>query len=380
MLAAFLGILKIIGIVIGIILLIVIVLLALVLFVPFHYDVHASLPEKDLSAEGTDLTEGLFASAGFHWLLHLVRGGISYPEHMSLTLKVLFFTVLPRSPKHRHHRVHRERAGSRRREAESEEARDAEREAEIADGRKESRTEEKRKAVGDTDNTTEKSTENNTENNAENKPVISAEVRTEAQEKQQTYDRQAKKASVKDDFSWEKEEEEEIPGPDPSLWNLIEWFENFFDKIGRCIENTEDTLHTIGYTITGVCDKIELIQNVLGSRVFDRAFEKGKMEIGKIYRNVKPKEFEANVLYGAEDPAGTAEVLAAVSILNTFGDFYIDLDPEFEKNVLSFDLTIKGKTTVFSLGISAWKLYFDKDIRKVLHRLDQIIHMERRDS
>ena len=120
-LGTFLSILKIIGIALLVILLVILALLLIILFVPLRYRAKAVIGRIDLDelselsdeGSGDDTDHGLEEAApndpknyvldkidcnvSFSWLLHLVRGGIGYPENTSFWLKVLFFKILPKS-------------------------------------------------------------------------------------------------------------------------------------------------------------------------------------------------------------------------------------------------------------------------------------------
>ena len=92
-LAVILTILKWVGIALLIILGVALVLLLLVLFVPVRYRVDATLPETDL--EGAFPPEDTKAHVRFSWLLHLINGGLLYPERPELFVRVAVFTVFP---------------------------------------------------------------------------------------------------------------------------------------------------------------------------------------------------------------------------------------------------------------------------------------------
>ena len=94
MLAGFLTVLKIIGIVLLWILLIVLFLILLVLFVPVRYKADVDIPETELD-NGFDV-EKIQIKAGFSWLLHLLTGGIDYPASKEFTVKVFGIKVFPR--------------------------------------------------------------------------------------------------------------------------------------------------------------------------------------------------------------------------------------------------------------------------------------------
>ena len=97
MLAGVLTALKIIGITLLVILIVVLVLLLLILFVPIRYRLDATVPETELE-DGFD-TKEIKANARFSWLLHIISGGISYPEQMEFTVKLFGIKLAPKKEK-----------------------------------------------------------------------------------------------------------------------------------------------------------------------------------------------------------------------------------------------------------------------------------------
>ena len=72
-----LSILKIIGIILLVILCVVLALLLIVLFVPFRYRAHVVMEERGPDAGAID---GLSASAGVSWLLHLISYEVRFED------------------------------------------------------------------------------------------------------------------------------------------------------------------------------------------------------------------------------------------------------------------------------------------------------------
>ncbi len=167
-----------------------------------------------------------------------------------------------------------------------------------------------------------------------------------------------------DDVEFEKEleeklqEEEEIP-------TLIKFFQKLLQK-----------LKNIKYTILQICDKIKhIVRNVryylavIRSNCFQRAFLLCKEEVFSLIKSVLPRKIKGNFLVGMGDPASTAQVLAIHGMLYPFIGNHITITPDFENTIVEGDLFVKGRITVFKVLKTAIKVYFNRDVRKVLRLL-----------
>ena len=164
------------------------------------------------------------------------------------------------------------------------------------------------------------------------------------------------------------------------LGKLIFTVFDFFEKLSDLfwgtldfLEKPEKAVEKAFYTISRVCDKIDLIQDTLESPTFERAYRCAKKDLFLILRHVKPKKLSADILLGLGDPATTAQVLAAVNVADAFLSYDIDLEPDFENKVVEADVDIKGKIALWRVLLSAARVYFNKDIRKVYKRINRII-------
>ncbi len=142
-----------------------------------------------------------------------------------------------------------------------------------------------------------------------------------------------------------------------------------FVKIWHIIKN-------IGYTIREICAKIKkAVLNIryyieiIKSEEFQKAFSLCSKQLGRIYRNVKPTKLKANITVGTEDPAVTGQILEVYSILYPLIGNNVFIFPDFEHSVIEGDFYIKGRVSVYVLLWAAWKIYKDRNIRKVLKML-----------
>ncbi len=144
---------------------------------------------------------------------------------------------------------------------------------------------------------------------------------------------------------------------------------SFFKKLIFLLKN-------IKYTIIKICDKIKhIVKNIkyyleiLRSDSFKSAFAVCKTQIFSLLKSVRPRKIKGSLLIGTGDPASTGQVLAAYGMLYPLIGNNIAVTPDFENQIIEGDLFVKGKITVFRLLKTAWIIFFNKDIRRVIKLL-----------
>lgn len=144
---------------------------------------------------------------------------------------------------------------------------------------------------------------------------------------------------------------------------------NFFRKIWAALKN-------IKYTIQKICDKIKhIVRNiryysrVVQSDSFQRAWKLCRGEVFSLIGSILPKKLTGNITVGTGDPASTAQILAVHGILYPLIGNHIFITPDFENSVLEGDFYMKGRITVFKVLKTAARIYFNKDLRRVIRLL-----------
>lgn len=320
MLAGVLTVLKIIGITLLIILAVLLVLVLLVLFVPIFYRLDAYVPETDLD-EGFDVQK-VNAAVKFSWLLFVIRGGISFPKENEFTVRVFGFKVLPKKEK-----PEKEENGK----------------------------------------TKEKDTDKE-ENKKEDKPDSSKkdEGKLETESLQDKLPDDDSKGEIEDnDPSKEPEEPKDFIDV---LWDIIEGVSNIL-KIPL------NVFEKIAYTISRVCDKIDMIKSTLENDIFQRAFALVKRKLLRLIKMILPDKCRIDAMFGLGDPALTAEVYAAYAAVRPFfpKKLRMQLGPDFDRKVVYTDTHMKGHITIFTALYIAATCYFNKDVKKTIRRFKKII-------
>ncbi|WP_022753129.1 hypothetical protein [Butyrivibrio fibrisolvens] len=433
-LGTFLSILKIIGIALLVILLVILALLLIVLFVPLRYRAKAVIGRIDLDklselsdeGSGDDTDHGLEEAspndpksyvldkidckASFSWLLHLVRGGIGYPENTSFWLKVLFFKILPKSEEKKQRKEEKKgRKEEKKSQAKLEKAMDNA-------GSYEEVSDQSSKDAGNQESLNDQNKSNN-KKSSENKTSDISASNIEASDKKdvsgdldtsdysdevngQNYsgdhaDKDSKEHTgslESDDGNIHKDDSENDHGNDAAeddndseesedkedidiftFFDFIEKMADLFEKVLDFLEKPGETVEKAFYTISRAYDKMDLIKDLLDSPTFERAFLRAKKDLYLVLRHIMPGKIDADILLGIGDPASMGKLLAGVSVVNTFNDYDIWLEPDFENKVVEASVNIKGRIALWRLLLSAARVYFNKDIRKVRKRFDRIM-------
>ena len=332
MLAGVLTVLKIIGITLLIILAALLVILLLVLFVPVFYRLDAHVPETDLD-EGFDVQK-VDAAVKFSWLLFVIRGGISFPKEKEFTVRVFGFKVLPKKEK-----LEKEDGKEEKEKEDSLEAKEK-------DASKEEAPKE------ETDNSKADENKSDTESSGQNTSPDDAKS-----EEDKTED-----TNLADDS---KEQKDFID----VLWDIIEGVSNIL-KIPL------NVFEKIAYTISRVCDKIDMIKSTLENEIFQRAFALVKRKLIRLIKMILPDKCRIDAMFGLGDPALTAEVYAAYAAVRPFfpKKLRMQLGPDFDRKVVYTDTHMKGHITIFTALYIAATCYFNKDVKKTIRRFKKIIN------
>lgn len=316
MLSVLLMILKVLGMILLILLGTILLLILLVLFMPVRYQImlHRKVGEE------TPVTAKVKAT----WLLHALNAAFSYPEAAFLRVRIFCFTIF--------------------------------------------RSDKPKKTI-QKDNTKKETVQ---KENVQKEEIQKETVKTVRKDEEKKADGQ-KNAEIKVSDENQKEKnsyiEENAPKKqekEPKQSRKINKFFEFFRKLWSVFKN-------IKYTIIKICDKIKhIVKNIqyylkiVQSDTFHRAWEVCSRQVFSLLKSIFPRKIRGNLLIGAGDPASTGQILAIYGILYPLLGNHIDIVPDFEQQILEGDLLVKGRITVFKALKTAWIVYFNKDLRRLI--------------
>lgn len=335
MLHILLLILKIIGITVGILLGIIILALCLALFVPIRYRIEAQRSEE----EGSPPIEVV---AKITWLLHFINIRVLYSTELSVRLRVLFITIFRIPAKKK-----KNKSGSD----------------------KENKSDRKNKSDKKDDKKNKSDKIKNNQKNASGEDV-NDQAREEAGDSRSEANTQPKNnvhsnSAGNDNADHSGQQDSDINNEEDDEQKL-----SIKDKLLKIW----DFFKNIWYTIKGICARIkEIFENIeyyleiIKSDTFKSAFSLCKDELGSVFSYIKPRKLDAQLVIGTGDPASTGQILSYYyGILYPFIGNHVIVTGDFDRKRIEGTAFIKGKMRLFTFLKAAARIYFSKDIKKLL--------------
>ena len=339
-------ILKIIGMILGTLLAVLLVGLCVALFVPVRYRIEARRSE----AEGAPPIE---AEGSVTWLLHFVNIRFQYPADVYLRARLFLFTVFRLPPKQK--RKESGRGGNGRKNKKG-------RGGDRKERREGSSPVEEEHGAGNAEETRSGKNTEGTQgggNTEETQGRENTEGTQGGENPEKTNDGNIK--------------EERMPSEKTISVSEEEKKRSLAEKIKAVLERIRKFFQNIWYTLTGICDNmktiwenIEYYMDVIRRDTFQKAFSLCREELYSIFSYIRPRKFQADLIIGMDDPAATGKILSYYGILYPFIGGHVNIVPDFDRKRIEGSVLIKGKVRLFTFIKAALRIYFSKDIRKLL--------------
>lgn len=142
-----------------------------------------------------------------------------------------------------------------------------------------------------------------------------------------------------------------------------------FWKIKSLLENIQYTIQRFCDKIKSISDNIQYYKEVVESDLFKKSFGLCKEELIKCLKSLKPQTFQARLTVGMDDPAATAEILAVWGMLYPVWGGQVDVAGDFETKRIEGRVFIKGRIRLCTILWVAVRIYFNKDIKRLLKLL-----------
>ncbi|MCL2253841.1 MAG: hypothetical protein FWC09_05290 [Lachnospiraceae bacterium] len=301
------SILKVIGITLLVILGTLVVLLLLVLFVPFVYKANG------YRKEGMDAY--ICVNARVSWLFRLVRVIFTYPGKPQIKVKLLFFTIYNSERKEK----------KKLRKTQKNKGKDSGEKKE--DGKKEKSRKEERQ-------------------------IRTLTIEESVQEEVET-------ASDGTENTGESSKT-------PFFKSLKEKIISFFEKIRLTILEFCAKIKNANSQYEKLTSEINYYIGIWNSEECQRALALCVTKLKRILKSIMPKVFRLNLVIGTGDPASLAKILEIYSIIYPYVGKTIIVIPDFDNSVIYGDFLIRGRVTSWIILWNAFRLYRDRNIRKVI--------------
>lgn len=150
-----------------------------------------------------------------------------------------------------------------------------------------------------------------------------------------------------------------------AVGNLIRIVQNFLGIPKRILKK----MQSLALTIRNFCDKINWWKEFLDHPRTREALSFLWKNAKKLIYHVLPTRITGKITFSNEDPAVTGMVLAVLGMTIPFHKNKIEVAPLFDdENVLEGEILLKGRIYGIVVLKTAAELYFNKNIKYVIHR------------
>lgn len=150
-----------------------------------------------------------------------------------------------------------------------------------------------------------------------------------------------------------------------AVGKLIRIIHNFLGIPKRILKKNQ----SLALTIRNFCDKINWWKEFLDHPRTRAALSFLWKNAKKLIYHVLPTRITGKITFGNEDPAVTGMVLAVLGMTIPFHKNKIEAAPVFDnENVLEGEILLKGRIYGIVVLKTAAELYFNKNIKYVIHR------------
>ena len=341
MLPVILSVLSIIGKIILIILGIILLLILLLLFMPIRYRIHFEKKEE----------ESVLFSARVNWFFHLFRIQYDYPTPGTLSVKVLWFSLL-----------HSDEDEMKKKTAEQKRS-------------KEKKTIEKKTAEKKTveKKTVEKKT---AEKNIAEKKAIERKTAEKTIAKEAIDNEAIDNEAIDNEAIDSKRNDSEKADNEATGKKTAEKIRLLWKRICSFFIKIPSKLHSIEYTIKKLCDKIKQIISFLHEIAdfwcrddVQRTIVFSQRQLLYALRHLKPKHSKGYVQFGLEDPSDTGMIMAGYGIAYPYIGGLFQIEPDFEQQIFHADISLSGSVRLYFLLVISIRFLCSKDVRTVYKEL-----------
>lgn len=149
------------------------------------------------------------------------------------------------------------------------------------------------------------------------------------------------------------------------LTKIFEFIINIPEKVFDFLDSFEDKIDEGIIRLDKVIAKINYYDKLLNDRRNKRAFEEGIREVKYITRHLIPKRIEGTIGLGFEDPATLGSVLMYIGMFSPILPNKVSYIPYYDEDRIDGNITIRGRFSLIIFIITAFRLYFNKDVRRL---------------
>ena len=149
-----------------------------------------------------------------------------------------------------------------------------------------------------------------------------------------------------------------------------------FAKIKAKIQKIRETISTLISKIKKLLHQKDEVLRILGKPENKKTISFVFGKLGRLLKHILPGKIKGYVVYGADNPATTGQVLGILGIIYARTGQVLEIRPSFAEKQLECDVLIKGRIQVFTLLLIAIKVVSDKGVRQVIKEFKGIKEIE----
>lgn len=184
-------------------------------------------------------------------------------------------------------------------------------------------------------------------------------------------------------FSSESDSDTENDESEEFYQEIKETGENFFFRLGNRLRAFWEKIKKIYYKIRGIpltvqkfsstvqstCTKIDWWKKFLGHPRTKAALSQARASVFRLLKHVFPTKATGHITFGSSDPSITGTVLAVLGMTIPLHQNCVQITPVFEsQNFIQGNINLKGRVYGIVFLQTAIRLYFNKNIKYVIHR------------
>ena len=320
MLDILLLVLKIAGIIFASILGILIVLILIILFIPIRYRIRAEKIDAGISDAGININISYF--------LHLISIWLIYDKGVITRFKVLGIDLIKLKNRNK----------------------------KVKTSKKKENIDDKSEPIYNSEiaNETNSGADYDIDWNEE-EPVFNSTIEDE----NDSCTAELKKTEVKIE-----ENDDDSDFLTDKISRFVSTIKNCYDKIVNFINSSIRDVSVIQKKLSNKLASFNKKKNILFDVYNQEAIVDILNEVKYILRKLMPKKIKGFVEFGFDDPATTGQILAILGILYPVLPQKVEIIPDMDCSVFNARLDIKGSFCIISAVIAAWKLFFNKKVKR----------------
>lgn len=180
-----------------------------------------------------------------------------------------------------------------------------------------------------------------------------------------------------ENFESESENSTESDHKESRFRNIINKIKSFFIRVYEFVTGIGKSIRNLKYTITNLYDKIKswnkkknYYLEVLRDEGTKRALTNIKKQALVLLKHINPKKARIFLKFGTGNPENDGMLLGLISMFYPIFGNSLQVETDFNNEVLVYDVYMRGKIQIIVLIKIAWKLYFDKDLKELLKKIN----------